>query len=66
MPGIPYRSLEKRDNSKVRCAESGPRVFLLLSTAGIAILIGIAGAVLLFGELQWVGLRQPQKTLSTA
>ena len=38
----------------------------LLSTVGIAVLIAIAAAVLLFGELQWVGLRRLQKRLSAA
>jgi hypothetical protein len=38
----------------------------LLSSAGIGILIAVAAAVLLFGELQWVGLRRLRRTLSTA
>ena len=38
----------------------------LLSNAGIAILIAIAAAVLLFGELQWVGLRRLQRSSSAA
>jgi hypothetical protein len=38
----------------------------LLSSAGVGILITIAAAVLLFGELQWVGLRRLLRTCSAA
>jgi hypothetical protein len=38
----------------------------LLSAAGIGILTGIGALVLLFGELQWIGMRRLQRTDSAA